>query len=308
MEFTSDIYVSLNNTFIMKESIKKQGNNEAHLYGFINGIRMKEFADGNTAIDLRVSTSESFKKDEEYVKKYTNHDVRLVTKNADLIKQFSGFKEDIEKKGEEKVPHRISLDGHLTQSNYEKDDVKVYGYRVIADEDSIKLDVSKEKEEVMNTIGVKGNISNIQKFENSAIINIATHHYGPAGLKNDKGELYNQISYSGKDGKEVTLSELPVFVQARVNGNRMKEVFDDIVAGKIDKGDLIRLRGQMHENDSKNEEKKTESRGIIIDAASFTLIAKKAQKVEEKAEVQKEVKPAKKASTAKKTTKKGRTL
>lgn len=294
----------------MKESIKKQGNNEAHLYGFINGIRMKEFADGNTAIDIRVTTSESYTKDEKQVKKYTDHEVRLVTKNAELINQFSGFKEDIEKKGEEKVPHRISLDGHLTQSNYEKDGTKVYGYRVIADEDSIKLDVNQEKAEVMNTIMVKGNISNIQKFENNAIINIATHRYGPAGLTNDKGELYNQVTYSGKDGKDVTLSEIPVFVQSRINGNRasMKEIFNDIEAGKIDKGDLIKLRGQMHENDSENKEKKTASRGIIIDAASFTLIAKKAEKVEKKTEMQKEIKPAKKATATKKTTKKGRTL
>lgn len=300
----------------MKESVKsneKRSINAAHIWGFINEANVTKLEDGKSAINMKVATYESFEKDGKKERRYTNHDVRLVTKNEETVKSFEAIAKDIEANKANKdnkeykiVAHTISLDGHLRQNNFPGEDGNmVYSYRITTDDANIKLDTKRGENESMNSIEVKGNIAKINVFEKSAIIDVATHYIAPGFLNDNEGKpLGFQFE---KDGRKLT--QIPTFIQTRINENRLPEVFAQIKNGELAVGDLIRTKGQMHEPTKDGNR----LAGIIIDVApkTFNLVAKKAENKEQA--VEQKAEPAKKAAAAKKPAKKaeakkGRTL
>ena len=286
----------------MKESTNKEyKSNAAHLHGFLNKVRVNPtFEDGNTAIDLRVTTYESFKKDGENNRRYTDHDVRFITSDENKVKEYQALQKSLDdydalrKSGKKDIerpdPHKITIDGHLVVNNYTREDgTKVYTNRIIADEKDVLLDAKRQviddKKEPMNSISIAGNIASIKMFDNFAIMSVALHYAVPKGSKGGR-----EVNFVNADGKEVSYTEMTNYVNTRINENRHKEEFAALKNGELEVGDKIAIKGQMHENDYSNEEKKSENYGIVIDIASLSLIRKKSEKQELETETKVETK------------------
>jgi hypothetical protein len=280
----------------MKESTKKNQNNQVHLYGFINGVRMNEFGDEGkkkTAINLDVCTLEQYRdKDGEAQTKRTYHDVAIFSDDAKLIEQFKGISADCEKnvanrnvEGFNPTTHTISMDGILVNKSESRD------LQIIASPDAIDLDTKQDKEEVRNSSKLTGNVANIALHEEQkfAVVTLI-HHYRPEGSE----------------------KEFETVVDVRISGDRKfsKGAYDAIVKGELGKGDFVRMGGQLHNN--RFETDKGTKYGVNLDLTSFDVIKKAAAKKEDvkaapakKADAkkgEKETKVAKKATSRKKGT------
>lgn len=265
----------------MKET-KKNNNNNAHLYGYINGVRMNDFErDGKkmTAINLDVVTMETYKVDGNFQNKRTYHDVVLFTDDQKLIKSLAAIATDVtanrenrDVEGFKPKTHTISVDGILVnKENSIKGSDKAYTtLQFVASEPSIDLDVKQADKEVRNRAELSGNIAKVNIYEEQgfATANLV-HHYRP-------------------DGAE---KEFETSIQIRVDGNRKfsKETYEALKKGEMGVGDFIRVGGQLHNNNYENEQGKRY--GMALDVTSSELLHKKGEKQEVKAEK----KPAKKA-------------
>lgn len=264
----------------MKET-KKNQNNNTHLYGYINGVRVNETGSGKTAVNLDVCTLETFKNDKgAFENKRTYHDVVMFTENKEIIEKFIAIGEAVEKNRQMKdeknfkpETHTISLDGVLLNKKDSRD------LQVFCKEDGFELDVKQADKEIRNKTEFVGNIASVQMHEdkNFAVVTVMNH-------------------FRPSEGEE---RETALIV--RINGDRKfsKETYEALKKGEMGVGDFIRVGGQLHNNNFENE--KGKFYGMALDLTSSELLHKKGEKKEEKAEVKKE--PAKKAA-AKKETKK----
>ncbi len=268
----------------MKET-KKNSNNNAHLYGYINGVRMNDFNRGDkkmTAINLDVVTLETFKKDDSFQNKRTYHDVVLFTDNKELIDKFAAVGADVtanrenkDVKGYSPKTHTISVDGVLVnKENTIKGSDQTYDtLQFMASEASIDLDVKQAEKEVRNRAEIVGNIAKVNVYEEKGFATATViHHYRP-----DDGEKDFETS-----------------MQIRVDGGRKfsQKTYEALKNGELGVGDFIRVGGQLHNNNFENE--KGKRYGMALDVTSSELLHKKAEKQEAKAEVKAEKKPAKK--------------
>lgn len=274
----------------MKQT-KQNANNQVHLYGYLNGVRMNEIDRPDnkkvTAINLDVVTLENYKdKDEQYQTRRTYHDVVLFTDNKDMIEKFSKIGADLEKneanrnvEGFEPKTHTISVDGILVnkENKLGSSEETYRTLQVMANEPSIDLDVKQAENEVRNTTKFVGNIARIDLHEDKkfAVVTVV-HHYRPEGSEKD----------------------FETAVDVRINGDRKfsKAAYEAIVKGELDKGDFVRMGGQLHNN--RYETENGTRYGVSVDLTSYEMLKKKEAKKEEVAKA-----PAKKA-TSKKTAKK----
>lgn len=271
----------------MRES-KKNSNNNVHIFGYINDVRMNEMENGKTAINLDVVSLEQYKdKDDKFQTRRTYHDVAIFTEDKKLIEQFQGIGADVEKNRENRSvegykpeTHTVSMDGILVnKSNKLGDTDKTYRtLQILGNEASLDIDVKQDEKEVRNRAELVGNIANIQLYEDKKFA-VATliHHYRPEGSE----------------------KEYETSVDVRINGDRRysKDLYEKIVAGELGKGDFVRMGGQLHNNRFENED--GVRYGVSIDLTSFEMLKKKqdkAVKEENKVEVKEEKKPAKATS------------
>ena len=275
----------------MKENIKKSNNNQVHIFGFINDVRMNQTESGKTAINIDVCTTENFKnKDGESQVRRSFHDVALFTDDKELIKSFEKIGADIEAnnanrgvEGYKPKSHQVSLDGILVnKTNTLGDSDKTYRtLQIMANEASIDLDTKQAESEKRNRAEIVGNIANISLHEDKkfAVVTLI-HHYRPEGSETD----------------------YQTTVDVRINGDRStaKGMYDGLVSGDIKKGDFVRVGGQLHNN--RYETTDGTRYGVSLDVTSFSSLKKReaeAEKVEVKEEKAAKKAPAKTAKTAK---------
>lgn len=281
----------------MRESTKKNQNNQVHIYGYINGVRMNEFESNGkkkTAINLDVCTLEQYKdKDGASQTKRSYHDVAIFTDDKKLIKQFSGIAADCDKNaanrevdGYKPAVHSISADGILVNktNTIEGTETTYRTLQVLAGADSIDLDAKQAEKEVRNSAKIVGNVANIYLNEEKkfAVVTLM-HHYRPEGAEKD----------------------FETTVDVRLNGDRRfsKAAYEALLKGEIGKGDFVRMGGQLH--NSRSEDGRYT---VAIDLTSFDMLKRKEAKKEEvkaapkKAAAKKEAKAAKKATPRKKST------
>lgn len=279
--------------------MKQRPNNNVHLHGFVNDVRINATEDGSKHfVNVNLATYEQFKNNAgEKERKYTFHNVNLVTSDPKIVKQFEEVRdalannyENREKEGFEPKVFKASVDGTLVTKENEKDGIKYYNPMVIANADDFKLGAKRQEGEAMNTATFKGNIANIDMHDGFALVSIATHYYAP-------GE--SQIH----TGETKPYTEKTSFVQTRINESFRPETFKAMKNGEIEVGDLIEARGQMHNNNytDKNGIKRN---GIIVDLNNMNVLAKKqsqgVKEAEKKTETKKET-ATKKTAAAKKT-------
>jgi len=269
----------------MEKSTKKYNNN-VHLHGFVNGVRMNGTDSGKTAINLDVCTLESYRdKEGKPQNKRTYHDVVMYTDDKKLVKTYEKLAAACEKNRENKDVkdfkpeiHSVSLDGILVSK-------KDNNFQVLVGSDKIQLDVKQADREVRNRAEIVGNIASINVYpdKNFATASIA-NHYRPEGAK----------------------ESIDTFVPIRISGDRKfsQPTFEALKKGELEVGDFIRVRGQIHNNNFEGEN--GTRYGMAIDVTSSELIYKKGAKQEQKAEAKKgqktEKKPAQKAAPAQKAT------
>lgn len=282
--------------------MKQNQNNKVHIYGFINDVKVADTKTGAKAFFLDVTTRESWPKDKEDKSKgndskSTYHKVSLVTDDKKAIKQLEKVAKDIENnnanretEGFKPKNHTASIDGTLVtrENTDEKTGVKYYNQLILTSVEGMALDTKQGEKESRNSAEFKGNIGDIDMKDGFAIISIATHYYAPGEAENYKGET--------KPYHEETR-----YIRTKVNEKFPKKIFEALKNGEIEVGDLISVKGQMHNNNYKDKEG-INRRNIIIDLRSVKLVAKKDQKEEaakeEKAE--KKAAPAPKKATPKK--------
>lgn len=281
----------------MKES-KKNNNNQVHLFGHINNVRMNGLDDGRTAVNLDVVTRESYKDSKGEVQtKRTYHDVAIFTDDKKLIKSFQKIGKDCDKnvenrdvEGYKPIPHSISLDGIMVNKTSRLGDTdKTYqSVQILAGVDSIDLDAKQEEKELRNKAYLVGNIGSVRLVEDKkfAVVSLM-HHYRPEGSE-----------------KEYTTN-----LDVRINGDRSvgKETYEKLVKGEMGVGDFIRVGGQLHNNRFETED--GVRYGVSLDATSAEVLKSrqaeaKTAKVEVKEEKASTKKSTKKATEKKETAKK----
>ena len=203
-----------------------------------------------------------------------------------MIEKFSKIGADLEKneanrnvEGFEPKTHTISVDGILVnkENKLGSSEETYRTLQVMANEPSIDLDVKQDENEVRNTTKFVGNVARIDLHEDKkfAVVTVV-HHYRPEGSEKD----------------------FETAVDVRINGDRKfsKAAYEAIVKGELDKGDFVRMGGQLHNN--RYETENGTRYGVSVDLTSYEMLKKKEAKKEEVAKA-----PAKKA-TSKKTAKK----
>lgn len=278
-------------------------NNNAHLHGYINGILENDF-DGKKSFRIDLATIEVFKDNAgETQKKYSYHNVSLLTDDKKLIKGLQTAKKDIEanlanREDADFKPkvHTATVDGTLvTRKNTAADGKVYYNNIVIADPETFQLDAKLGEKESRNRAEFKGNIASIDMHDTFAVISVATHYFIPGEGENFKGE-------------KKPYTEATSYAETRINANRLPKTFESLKNGEIAVGDLIEVRGQMH-NNRFVDGKETSQNKIVVDLNKVELVAKKGQKKAE-AEEKKEAPAKKTAAKPKKATprKKGVTM
>lgn len=263
---------------------RKKFNNNAHLHGYINDVRMNEMDNGRMAINLDVVTIETYKKGDEYVNNKTFHDVALFTDKKETIEKFAAIAADIkanrenrENKEYKPKTHTVSLDGIIVnQENVVKGtDEKYQSVQILTKDGSIQTDVKQADNEVRNHAELVGNIASIKMYEDKGFaVMTVMNHYRPEGSEKEFGTT----------------------LQVRVDGERKfsKPTFEKIQKGELGVGDFVRVGGQIHNN---NYEKDGGKRyGMALDLTSGEVIKKKAEKVEKKAEKAEKAAPKKATS------------
>lgn len=271
----------------MKQT-KKNNNNDVHLYGFPNEVRINDANNGTKAINIDLVTIENYKNEKgESQARRSFHDVVIFTDDKKLIKSFEKIAKNCEAnaknrdvEGYERKTDTVSLSGILVNKDVKvKDSDKTYStIQVLANPESVDVNVKQEEKEYRNVASLVGNIGSIDLHEDKkfAVVSIA-HHYRP------------------KDSEKENITWLTV----RVNGDRKvgKELYEAIEKGDLKAGDFIRVGGQMHNN--RFEDKDGDTRYVMtMDATRFQKLEKK-QAEAEKVEMKEEKAPAKKAAAKK---------
>lgn len=293
------------------EKTNKNANNNVHLLGFINDVRINPVKDGLMAINLDVVTSEMYRKDRsnpesELQTKRSYHDVAIFTEDAKFIEKFQKIAADLgenrqnrDVEGYKPKTHSVSLDGILVnkENTVKGTDATYRTLQILADAKNVSPDVKFEKGEVRNSAMLVGNIADIRMVEDRKLAVVTLiHHYRP------------------KDSEK----EFVTTVDVRVNGARKvgAEAYAAIQNGEIGKGDFIRTGGQLHNTrydvqPGEGRENVTEGTryGVSLDATSFKVLSQKkdesqAEKAAEAPEVKEEKKEEKKAATKKATSRK----
>lgn len=265
----------------MKET-KKNPNNNLHVYGYINGVRMQDAKEGRTAINLDVASLETFKAGDEFKNKKTYHDVVIFTDDKKVIDKFAAMGKDLEEnrarkdeKGFKPAVHTISLDGVIVNKEKSQD------LQVMVKDSGFELDVKQADKEVRNRADIVGNIASVKMYEDKNFASVTLmHHYRPEGAE----------------------KEFETTIQVRVDGDRKfsQKTYEALKKGELGVGDFIRVGGQLHNNNFENEKGKVYS--MALDLTSSELLHKKGEKAEVKAETKTEKKPEakKEAKTEKK--------
>lgn len=254
--------------------MKQKNNNQVHLNGFVKNVEVVNFEDKNF-FNVLVGTSETIPGKDP---KYTTHMVK-VNAEGELAEQLKGIAESKDEK------HSISLDGHLVAN--EKDGKKFF--YVSADAASVALDSKIQKGESRNTISIEGNVARLENYPEHglAVASIAVKYWVPGESTNYKGETQ-------------PYTEKANFLEVRINQNRLPETYEQLTSGAIAVGDLIGIRGQMHNDTYEKDNKKVYS--MKIDANKVEIIAKKGEKKNQAEETaQKTEKKTEKKAVAKKT-------
>jgi single-stranded DNA-binding protein len=284
----------------MKET-KKNLDNNVHLYGYINDVRINKLENGRTAVNLDVTTKESYKDGAgEYQQKYSHHDAALFTSDEAVVEKFSAIASDLKANRENKdvegykpKNHYISLDGMLVNrmKPYPDSDKEYQVLAVMVKEDSVDIDAKLAEGEKRNRVDFSANIAGINLYEDKKFATVSMAH-----------------DYRPKDSDK----QFTTWLDVRVDGKRpaTKNLYEDIVSGKVGKGDFVRVGGQLHDNTYENDLGKRY--GNVIDMSTFKVLKshqaqeqKAAEKPAEKAakkEAQKAAPKAKAESKRKKTT------
>lgn len=279
--------------------MNKKNDNNVHLHGFVNDVRISATEDGSrTFINVNLATYEQYKNNaDEKERKNTFHTVNIATSDPAVVKQFkevqaalANNQENRDVEGFKPKVFTASVDGTLVTRENEKDGVKYSNQMVVTNAENFKLGAKRQEGESMNTASFKGNIANVEMHDGFALVSIATHYYAPG-----ESEIHT--------GETKPYTEKTSFVKTRISENFRNETFNDLKDGKIGVGDFVEARGQMHNNNytDKNGVKRY---GIVVDLNKLEVLAKKQNK-EQTATAAKEQKaaPAKK-ETAKKDVKK----
>ena len=286
----------------------KEKTNKVHVHGFINRVIANEMPEGKKSFFIDVATMEAYQKKQaegtskEYERKYTFHTVNVITDDKKTIKALEGIaadlqanKDNMDVKDYKPKKHEASFDGSLvTRANEDKEKgVTYYNTLIMSSVDEMKLDAKLEKDEVRNMAYFKGNIADVNIKDGFATLSIATHYYAPGESTNYKGE-------------EKGYTEKTTYVNTRISGNFLSEEFEALKNGDIAKGDLITVKGRMHNNRYTDKDGVNRS-AIVVDIRDINLVAKKGEKQAEaeKQEKKQEEKPkktaVKKATPKKKT-------
>ena len=282
--------------FIMRE----KNINEAQVYGYVNGVRIKELENGKSIVNVQIRSAQSYPLKEngeiktnekgktEFGQRSDFHKVVFVTGDDALLDTMREIRTDLEAKaaGEKEVKnHTMFATGVLVA----KDDA-----HIAAKEDSVSFDKELEQGLSRNSINLVGNISNINIYEEQgfATASIATHFFAPSG---------------GDKKYEEKTSYIPVVFNAKALPDSWKAIKN----GDIAVGDLVTVKGMMRNNNytDTKENKKYEMR---VDANTFKILERSKKNAANQAEAQKaEVKQAeapkaesKKAESKKAATKK----
>ena len=285
----------------MKESTSKEekkpflSNNNAHIFGYINDVRMNPTESGRTAINLDVVTLEQYKdKAGDFQTKRSYHDVVSFTDKQETIDKFAAIAADCEAnragkgvEGFKPTSHTVSLDGILVNRNNSIGDTDKYTRTVaiLAKEDAIKLDVKQQENEVRNRVDFVGNVASIDLHAEKgfAVVNIANHYRPDPKNKEDKGQ--------------------ETWLEVRIDKNRKysQGAYEAIEKGDLKVGDFIRIGGQLHNN--RFETKQGVNYKNVLDLTSFAKIERKEAQAQAQAPAeQKAAKAAEKKETAKKDT------
>lgn len=274
----------------------KNETNTVHLHGFVNNVTEVSVKD-TTKFILDMVTQEAWKDNTgEYQKKNTYHDVILYTNDEKTISSLRAIADDIsnneEHRGEENFKpqvHKASVDGKLLTRVNSKDGVDYYNTFILTNDQSIAFDTELGKEEKRNIAEFQGNIASVT-FDNDdrfAIVRLATHYYAPGEGVNYKGETK-------------AYHEETAYIETRLSANFRKDTFKNLKEGQIDKGDLVKVRGVMH-NNSYTDKEGIKRYKIVVDVNKIDIVAKKGEKKtqEAKAEPQKETAKEAKAESKK---------
>lgn len=262
-------------------------NNNIHLQGYINDVRMNEVGNGRTAINLDVATEVSFVKkndkgEDVRVRPKTYHDVVLFAEDKALIEKFSQIAADVKNNNENRdvegfkpTAHLVSLDGLLLNKTREieyldeNNEPKMGTYRtvqVFVLPEKIAIDQKRGEKEVRNYAQVAGNIMDIKVYPDKkfATLQIMNHY-----KKDDEHEFETALD-------------------VRISGSNpyTKKAYESLEKNEIGIGDFIRVGGQMKNNRVVNNAGKTRY-GMIMDMGSFELLRKREAKAETAAEEQK---------------------
>ena len=279
--------------------MNKKNDNNVHLHGFVNDVRISTTEDGSRSfINVNLGTYEQYKNNAgEKERKNTFHTVNIATNDPAIVKQFkevqAALANNQENRGVEGFEPKVftaTVDGTLVTRENEKDGVKYSNQMVVTNAENFKLGAKRQEGESMNTASFKGNIANVEMHDGFALVSIATHYYAPG-----ESEIHT--------GETKPYTEKTSFVKTRISESFKNEIFNDLKDGKIGVGDFVEARGQMHNNNyiDKNGVKRY---GIVVDLNKLEVLAKKQSK-EQTATAAKEQKaaPAQK-ETAKKDVKK----
>lgn len=281
----------------MEKKQEQKPNNSVHLHGYINDVRIIDFERGAKNFIVDMATLEAYKdNNDEMQRRYTYHKVSVVTSDKKFIKSLEEVKADLDAnfenrdvEGYKNKNHTATVDGVFCSRKNEKDGVTYVNNLIVAQPDDFKVDTKLAEGESRNRAEFKGNIAKINTYDEFAVITIATHYYAPT----ENGELVENFR-----GEMKPYIEKVSYIDTRLNGNRRPGEFERIQNGDIAVGDLIEVRGQIHNNNY------TDANGVnrykmAVDLNKLTVVAKKGQKVAEAAKEEKkaEKKAGKKVSS-----------
>ena len=284
----------------MKENPKISKDNNQHLFGYINDVRIGETQSGKTMVNLDVATVNHGEK-----KPRSYHKVTITDATPEQIEKYKAIQAEFEtaaKKNEKAPAHTISLDGPLVnrERNFKESEKTYQSLAVLAKAENVDLDVKRGKQ--LNAQGKE-----IQEPMNRAdlMVNIVSINV----LENDKLAVVRAANnFRTKDSEEHT------FVDMLVSGKSLysKNAYDAIVKGEYKVGDAVDVHGQVHDSTRTVtiDGKETKKYGNYLQLNGMSKHEFKKAQTETKAqetkaaeapkqEVKAEVKPKKKATSKK---------
>jgi hypothetical protein len=289
--------------------MENKRNNNVHLHGYMNEVKMYDLQDGKKSIFVEMATVEQYtNKEGKPEKKNTYHKVNLITDDKAVITKLDAIKTDLENnkknkdtKGFKPKVHTATLDGKYITRKNTKDDKEYFNQLILTTADEFQIDAMQKKGEVRNAAEFKGNIAkiDIKEDKNFAVISIATHYYAPGNLTGEDGKPLPTVELKDEEGNAFTATRLTSFVEGRVSANRTQRngLYENLKTGKIAVGDLVTARGQIHNNNFVDKDGKNRYK-MTIDFNKMEVALKKGEKTTKEAKA--EVKPAVKPATSRK--------